>query len=63
MRTTEMYNCLEQEKGCVGLGAEEMGETPLVLFCTGANAVAVFVLVWMSDTNGILGRSSRKNLG
>lgn len=43
--------------------AEEMGETPLVLFCTGANAVAVFVLVWMSDANGILGRSSRKNLG
>lgn len=63
IRRTGMHNCLEQEKGCVGLSWRRSGEDSTGSFCTGANAVAVFVLVWMSGADGGLGGSSRESLG
>lgn len=61
MRRTEMYNCLEQKKDCVGLSWRRNGKDSTGSFCTGANAV--LMLVRMSDANGSLGRSSGENRG
>lgn len=61
MRRTERYNCLKQEKDCVGLSWRRSGKDSTGSFCTGANAV--LLLVRMSDANGSLGRSSGENLG